>query len=140
MTHRSPLPHRVVWRYPNRASYTCLSDMEFEYFTTPQVNMLMGKFATQRLWCQGPLRRRHDRIGYDDDDTACFSVCLFSFPQLSILRPSSPSGGIRSDAYNYAEWACQVGDDRWSYKGLLACFQRTECQFGTKCRSGTVRP
>lgn len=52
---------------------------------------------------------------------------LFILPQLTVLRP--PGGWIRGDALDYAEWARQVGDDRWSYKGLLPYFRRTEHHF-----------
>ena len=38
-------------------------------------------------------------------------------------------GWIRGDALDYAEWARQVSDDRWSYKGLLPYFRRSEHHF-----------
>jgi choline dehydrogenase-like flavoprotein len=38
-------------------------------------------------------------------------------------------GWIRGDALDYDEWAREVGDERWSYKGLLPYFRRTESHF-----------
>ncbi|KNG48598.1 putative glucose dehydrogenase [Stemphylium lycopersici] len=40
------------------------------------------------------------------------------------------SGGwIRGDAQDYDEWSRDVGDERWSYAGLLPYFKRTEKHF-----------
>ena len=40
------------------------------------------------------------------------------------------SGGwIRGDAQDYDEWAREVGDDRWSYRGQLPYFRRSEHHF-----------
>jgi choline dehydrogenase-like flavoprotein len=38
-------------------------------------------------------------------------------------------GWIRGDALGYDEWAREVGDKRWSYKGLLPYFRRSEKHF-----------
>jgi choline dehydrogenase-like flavoprotein len=38
-------------------------------------------------------------------------------------------GWIRGDALDYDEWARDVGDERWSYKGLLPYFRRSERHF-----------
>lgn len=38
-------------------------------------------------------------------------------------------GWIRGDELDYAEWARQAGDERWSYKGLLPYFRRSEHHF-----------
>ncbi|KAH7116181.1 putative glucose dehydrogenase [Dendryphion nanum] len=38
-------------------------------------------------------------------------------------------GWIRGDARDYDEWARLVDDQRWSYKGLLPYFKRTETHF-----------
>jgi choline dehydrogenase-like flavoprotein len=35
-------------------------------------------------------------------------------------------GWTRGDTSDYDEWARVVGDDRWSFKGLLPFFRRTE--------------
>jgi len=43
------------------------------------------------------------------------------------------SGGwIRGDAQDYDDWAREVGDDRWSYKGQLPYFRRSEHHFDPK--------
>ncbi len=41
----------------------------------------------------------------------------------------APGGWIRGDALDYDEWARNVGDQRWSYDGLLPYFKRTEKHF-----------
>jgi choline dehydrogenase-like flavoprotein len=41
-------------------------------------------------------------------------------------------GWARGDAGDYDEWARVVGDDRWSFKGLLPFFRRTEHYFDSK--------
>jgi choline dehydrogenase-like flavoprotein len=38
-------------------------------------------------------------------------------------------GWIRGDALDYDEWAREVNDERWSYKGLLPYFRRSEKHF-----------
>ena len=38
-------------------------------------------------------------------------------------------GWIRGDALDYDEWAREVKDERWSYKGLLPYFKRSEKHF-----------
>jgi len=38
-------------------------------------------------------------------------------------------GWIRGDASDYDEWARVVGDDRWSYRGMLPYFQKSEHYF-----------
>ena len=42
----------------------------------------------------------------------------------------------RGDALDYDEWARDVGDDRWSYGGLLPYFRRSESHFDTKGDTG----
>ncbi|KAL8833600.1 MAG: hypothetical protein Q9170_004183 [Blastenia crenularia] len=75
------------------------SDIDYKYFTTPQ-NHLDG-------------RPRY----------AC------GVKALSGAVTINSGGWIRGDALDYAEWARQVEDDRWSYKGLLPYFRRTEHHF-----------
>ena len=41
-------------------------------------------------------------------------------------------GWTRGDASDYDEWAKVVGDDRWSYKGLLPFFRKSEHYFNTR--------
>ena len=41
----------------------------------------------------------------------------------------TPGGWIRGDELDYTEWAQQVGDERWGYKGLLPYFRRSEHHF-----------
>jgi choline dehydrogenase-like flavoprotein len=41
-------------------------------------------------------------------------------------------GWARGDASDYDHWARVVGDDRWSYKGLLPFFRKTEHHFDSE--------
>ncbi|KAL8716827.1 MAG: hypothetical protein Q9225_005877 [Loekoesia sp. 1 TL-2023] len=75
------------------------SDIDYKYFTTPQVH-LDGK---PRYAC--------------------------GVKALSGAVAINSGGWIRGDALDYAEWARQVADDRWSYQGLLPYFRRSEHHF-----------
>ena len=44
-------------------------------------------------------------------------------------------GWTRGDASDYDAWAKKVEDSRWSYKGLLPFFRKTECYFDSKADS-----
>ncbi|KAL9087039.1 MAG: hypothetical protein Q9165_006867 [Trypethelium subeluteriae] len=41
-------------------------------------------------------------------------------------------GWLRGDAADYDQWAKTVGDNRWSFDGLLPWMRKTECFFDTK--------
>ena len=41
-------------------------------------------------------------------------------------------GWARGDARDYDQWAKLVGDERWSYKGLLPYLKKPECHFNAK--------
>ncbi len=43
-----------------------------------------------------------------------------------MLTPGYRGGWIRGDASDYDAWAKLVGDSKWSYKGLLPYFRKTE--------------
>ena len=51
------------------------------------------------------------------------------FVNLEALTSIISGGWIRGDAQDYDEWAREVGDDRWSYKGQLPYFRRSEHHF-----------
>ncbi|KAI4267314.1 MAG: hypothetical protein L6R38_008306, partial [Xanthoria sp. 2 TBL-2021] len=90
--------HPHVYK-PLESAKLHFSDIDFKYFTTPQVH-LDGK------------------VRY-----AC------GVKALSGAVTINSGGWIRGDVLDYAEWARQVGDDRWSYKGLLPYFRRSEHHF-----------
>ncbi len=46
-----------------------------------------------------------------------------------MLTPVASGGWIRGDAKDYEEWAQEAGHDRWSYKGQLPYFRRSEHHF-----------
>ncbi|KAI9699561.1 MAG: hypothetical protein M1812_008422 [Candelaria pacifica] len=93
--------HPHVYK-PLESAKLHFSDIDFKYFTTPQVH-LDGK---PRYAC--------------------------GVKALSGAVTINSGGWIRGDMLDYAQWARQVGDDRWSYKGLLPYFRRSEHHYDTK--------
>ncbi|KAI4195784.1 MAG: hypothetical protein LQ350_006978 [Teloschistes chrysophthalmus] len=84
---------------PLEAAKLHFSDIDYKYFTTPQVH-LDGK---PRYAC--------------------------GVKALSGAVAINSGGWIRGDASDYAQWAHQAGDDRWTYQGLLPYFRRSEHHF-----------
>ncbi|KAL6713314.1 hypothetical protein ACLMJK_008779 [Lecanora helva] len=75
------------------------SDIDFKYFTVPQKHL----------------------------DNKPRYVC--GIKALSGAIAINAGGWIRGDAQDYDEWAREVQDDRWSYKGQLPYFRRSEHHF-----------
>ncbi|KAL9579653.1 MAG: hypothetical protein Q9212_004980 [Teloschistes hypoglaucus] len=80
---------------PLEAAKLHFSDIDYKYFTTPQVHL-------------------------DEKPRYVYGVKALSG------AVAINSGWIRGDASDYAQWAHQVGDDRWTYQGLLSYFRRSE--------------
>ncbi|KAG7006551.1 hypothetical protein G7Y79_00014g037260 [Physcia stellaris] len=75
------------------------SDIDYKYFTVPQKHL-------------------------DNEPRYACGV-----QALSGAVAISSGGWIRGDQLDYAEWARQVSDERWSYEGLLPYFRRSEHHF-----------
>ncbi|KAF1939276.1 putative glucose dehydrogenase [Clathrospora elynae] len=84
---------------PAEASLLHFSDLDYQYFTTPQQNL---------------------------DGKSKYNCGAKSLGGGSVINNG---GWIRGDAHDYDDWARDVGDARWSYEGLLPYFKRSEKHF-----------
>lgn len=100
------------------------SDIDFKYFTTPQVH-LDGKprYACGVKALSGAVTINAGR------NNVTRSLTSHNVPYRSSLTSPRLGGWIRGDTLDFAEWARQVKDDRWAYGGLLPYFRRSEHHF-----------
>ncbi|KAF2008695.1 GMC oxidoreductase [Aaosphaeria arxii CBS 175.79] len=84
---------------PAEAAFLHFSELDWKYFTVPQVHL---------------------------DGKPRYNCAMKGLSGGTIINTG---GWIRGDALDYDEWAREVGDDRWSYKGLLPYFKRSEKHF-----------
>ncbi|KAI9760263.1 MAG: hypothetical protein M4579_001777 [Chaenotheca gracillima] len=82
--------------HPLSAGQLYHTDIDWDYTTVPQKNL---------------------------NDRGCYNCAAKALSGGSAIN----SGGwIRGDTADYEEWSNLVGDSRWSYKGLLPYFKKTE--------------
>jgi choline dehydrogenase-like flavoprotein len=84
---------------PAEAAFLHFSDLDWKYMTTPQKHL------------NGAPR---------------YNCAMKGLSGGTIINTG---GWIRGDALDYDEWAREVGDERWSYNGLLPYFRRSEKHF-----------
>ncbi|OAL05461.1 glucose-methanol-choline oxidoreductase-like protein [Phaeosphaeriaceae sp. SRC1lsM3a] len=87
---------------PSEAAQLHFSDLDWKYMTIPQKHL---------------------------NGTTKYNCAIKGLSGGSIINTG---GWIRGDALDYDEWAREVGDDRWSYSGLLPYFRRTETHYDAK--------
>lgn len=90
--------------------------------------ILMGNLATLVVSKPYPAPSRSTQVGTQSPHLLSGSIASSRSTEFS----SRLGGWIRGDALDYAEWARQVGDDRWSYESLLPYFRRSEHHFDPK--------
>lgn len=84
---------------PAEAGSLHFSDLDYKYFTTPQKHL---------------------------GDAPKYNCAIKGVSGGTVINTG---GWIRGDKADYDEWAKEVGDDRWSYDGLLPYFKRSEKHF-----------
>jgi choline dehydrogenase-like flavoprotein len=84
---------------PAEATLLHFSELDYNYLTIPQKNL---------------------------DNLPRYNCGIKGLSGGSIINTG---GWIRGDKKDYDEWARVVGDDRWSYDGMLPYFKRTERHF-----------
>ncbi|KAJ4303224.1 hypothetical protein N0V90_002117 [Kalmusia sp. IMI 367209] len=84
---------------PADAASLHFSDLDWKYFTVPQTHL---------------------------DGKPKYNCAIKGLSGGSIINTG---GWIRGDALDYDAWAAEVGDQRWSYEGLLPYFKRCETHF-----------
>jgi choline dehydrogenase-like flavoprotein len=84
---------------PAEAAFLHFSDLDWKYMTTPQKHL---------------------------NGSPRYNCAIKGLSGGSVINTG---GWIRGDALDYDEWARDVGDERWSYRGLLPYFQRSERHF-----------
>jgi choline dehydrogenase-like flavoprotein len=81
---------------PAEAAFLHFSDLDWKYMTVPQKHL---------------------------NGTPRYNAAIRGLSGGTIINTG---GWVRGDALDYDEWAREVKDDRWSYRGLLPYFKRTE--------------
>ncbi|KAH7384203.1 putative glucose dehydrogenase [Phaeosphaeria sp. MPI-PUGE-AT-0046c] len=81
---------------PSEAAHLHFSDLDWKYMTVPQKHL---------------------------NNVPRYNCAIKGLSGGTIINTG---GWIRGDALDYDKWAHEVGDERWSYNGLLPYFRRTE--------------